>query len=406
MSNKTGKVFAAVLALALALCFAVPAFAAAYAPVSGDAVHGFKQFLIIDEDARVPSIEFSYSIAPGSAVAPEAGRMAVLAGVGTPSIGSAVFTEGEAVSAASAPGVTLSSTQRFAEKTVNYNFSGVSFPEPGIYRYVVTMTSSGQQAVDYDIQKGASALEKQRILDVYVIDESGVLKVDSYALHELSAPIPTTPQGGSGSVATVHERLADKSEGFVNLYATQDLEFGKEITGNQGAKDKYFEFSLKVSGAAPNTTYIVDIANAESASGSTEATAVGNRNQSNPTQFKTDASGAASVKYYLCDGQYVYVKGLPRDSKYALSENREDYVSENGIAASIAKGSAAHLDPVSGTIAAADIMTGFTNTRNGIVPTGLITAVAPAAGVFAAGGAGLAVMLLGRKHREDGDEKA
>ena len=85
---------------------------------------------------------------------------------------------------------------------------------------------------------------------------------------------------------------------------------------------------------------------------------------------------------------------------------REDYVSENGIAASIAKGSAAHLDPVSGTIAAADIMTGFTNTRNGIVPTGLITAVAPAAGVFAAGGAGLAVMLLGRKHREDGDEKA
>ena len=84
MKNKLRKTAALVLCLALTVICAVPAFAAAYTPVNGDAVHGFKQFLIIDKDARVPKTEFNYSIAAGSAVPAAAGKMEVLAGVGTP----------------------------------------------------------------------------------------------------------------------------------------------------------------------------------------------------------------------------------------------------------------------------------------------------------------------------------
>ena len=405
MKNNLRKTAALVLCLALAALFAVPAFAAAYAPVNGDAVHGFKQFLIIDKDARIPKTEFNYSIAAGSAVPASAGKMAVLAGVGTPSVGKAEFTEGEAVSDTAVEGVILESTQRFAQKTVNFDFTGVAFPEPGIYRYIVTMTTGSQQAMKYDIQKGASATAKKRVLDVYVIDDAGSLKVDSYAFHELVSDIPAGTSGGSASVASQHARLSDKSEGFVNLYATQDLTFGKEVTGNQGSKDKYFEFTFKLANAEKTATYIADISAAETASGTTEATIPANRSKSNPTQFITDATGTATVKYYLCDGQYVTVKGLPEDSSYVLTENKEDYVSANGIAASIARGGEAHTDAQSGTIASADIKTGFTNTRNGIVPTGILLAAAPAAGTVALGIAGLAVIVAGRKRRDEKDDQ-
>ncbi|MBR5734319.1 MAG: hypothetical protein IKX79_02095, partial [Desulfovibrionaceae bacterium] len=213
MKKKLRKSAVLALCMALAMLFAVPAFAAAYTPVSGDAAHGFTQFLIIDKDARIPNAEFSYSIKAGSAVPASEGKMEILAGTGAPTVGKAVFTEGEAVSDTAVEGVTLKSDQRFAQKTVSFDFTGVSFPEPGIYRYVITMTSAGQQAMEYDVQKGASATAKERVLDVYVIDDAGVLKVDSYALHELASDVPTGAAGGSSSVSSAHARLADKSAG-------------------------------------------------------------------------------------------------------------------------------------------------------------------------------------------------
>lgn len=405
MKKSFRKAAALALSLALVMLCGICAFAASYTPVKGDASCSFKQFLIIDKSARIPKIEFSYSITPGSAVSASAGKMAVLAGVGLPTVGKAVFAEGEEVSETAVEGVTLGADQCFAQKTVAFDFTGVSFSEPGIYRYAVTMTSSGQQAVRYDIQKGSSAEEKKRVLDVYVIDDGGVLKVDSYAFHELASDVSAGSSGGSADVSGEHARLADKSEGFVNRYATRDLTFGKEVTGNQGSKDKYFEFTFRLSGAEKSAAYMADISAAETASGSTEATIATNRGKTNPASFTTDASGAASVKYYLCDGQYVTVKGLPEGSAYEITENREDYVQTEGIDASIARGGTAHTDPLSGTIAEADVRTGFTNTRNGIVPTGIILAAAPGAGAAVLGLGGIAVILAAGKRRGEKDDQ-
>ena len=205
-----------ILFTVIMICSAVPAFAAAYTAVRGDNTHGFKQFLIVDKDAGIPSVEFEYSIAPGQAEAASNGKMAVLAGVGSPAVGKAVFTEGETAGSAAAEGITITADEKYAVKTVNFDFSAVSFTEPGIYRYVVTMTSSGQQAVEYDVQKGSQAESKKRILDVYVIDQDGTLKVDSYVFHELASSVSEGEEGGSADVSSAHAKLADKSEGFVN----------------------------------------------------------------------------------------------------------------------------------------------------------------------------------------------
>ena len=399
------KVAALVMVLALTVCASVPAFAAEYTPVRGDAEHGFKQFLVVDDNARIPAIEFEYSIAPGQGIAAAEGRMEVMAGVGSPTVGKAVYEEADVTSRAPANGVTLNGSQKYSVKTVNVDFSGVSFSEPGIYRYIITMTSADQQAVDYDVQKGVQATAKKRVLDVYVIDDDGTLKVDSYALHELENEVPAGSEGGSSSVSAEHEKLADKSEGFVNIYATQDLGFGKEVTGNQGSKDKYFTFTLKITNAAPNTTYFADLSLAEGESGGGIAFR-GSRGAGDPGEFATDGNGTATVNYHLCDGQYVLVKGLPRGCSYVLTEDKEDYVSAEGISADLSWNGDPFTDPVSGTIASSDIMTGFTNTRNGIVPTGVMMAAAPAAGVFVLGGAGFAAVLALKRKRDGEDENA
>ena len=405
----SGRAAAALaLALAMVLLAAVPVFATDYVPVKGDAQQSFKQYLVLDKNAQVPAIEFNYSITPGEAIPASEGRMEVLAGVGQPTVGSAVFTAEEEASAQIPEGYEVYDEEKCAVKTVNFDFSGVSFTEPGIYRYVVTMTSAGQQAVTYDIFRGNQSTEKKRILDVYVIDEDGVLKVDSYAFHELASQVPAGAEAGSASVASEHAKLADKSDGFTNYYATQELAFGKEVTGNQGARDKYFIFTLKITDAAPNTVYHVDLSFADSVSGSTDATAPANRGKTNPAQFTTDASGAATVNYYLCDDQYVLVKGLPQGCGYELSEDREDYISTAGIGSDegeIIRGVRnSFTAPVSGTITGFDIYTGYTNTRNGIVPTGIILTAAPAAGALALGGGGIAAIVISKRRKDSEDE--
>ena len=411
MNVSIRKAAALALGLVLAVCASVPAFAAnsvpvapGYPPIAGDSAHGFRQYLVINSGARIPAVEFAYSIAPGQAAAASDGNMEILAGVGQPTVGKAVFTEGEETSFEPAAGLELDDFQEYAVRTVNFDFSGVQFTEPGIYRYIVTMTSAGQQAVDYDVQRSAQTTAKKRVLDVYVLDDDYVLKIDSYAFHELEDAVPAGSQGGSASVSAQHARLADKSEGFVNGYATQNLRFGKKIAGNQGAKDKYFAFTLSITSAAPNATYMVDLAGAEDVSGNTDATRPSNRAKTNPAQFTTDSNGAATVNYYITDGQFVKVQGLPRGCSYELTEDKEDYVSTVGLNISPSRGDADNSARITGTIADADIKTGFTNTREGIVPTGIMMAAGPAAGIFALGGAGLAGFIAVKRRRSGEDE--
>ena len=44
-----------------------------------------------------------------------------------------------------------------------------------------------------------------------------------------------------------------KDKGFTNEYATQDLTFSKTVTGNQGSREKYSQFTVKISNAVAGT---------------------------------------------------------------------------------------------------------------------------------------------------------
>ena len=389
------KIMAIIMATALIMSIAAIS-ASAYTAVSGDNTLSFNKFLIVDEDARIPAITFNYTIAPGSAVAADStnNTPAIIAGVGTPTIGSATFASGETTytSVQGNDQVTLTNGKKYAKKTVTVDFTNVSFTQPGIYRYVITeSTNNDNKAVSYDTQTTGTA--RTRYLDVYVIDNNGALAVSEYVMHETTAVVEN-----NNTETTEDDVAADKSSGFVNEITSHELTFGKEVTGNQGSKDKYFKFTLTISGAQANTTYEVDLSAAEASPTQTAATVYDT--MSNPATVTTGSHGVVTEYFYLKDGQYITVKGLPEGYMYELSEVVEDYTATNGISQDT-NGTTAYQDPVVNTTGVnADIKTGFTNDRSGVIPTGVLLTIAPfAIGILLFGA--LIIFIIAKRRRNN-----
>lgn len=393
------KIMALLMVTALIMgIVAISASAANYTAVAGTST-SFNKYLIVDEDAEVPAVTFRYTIAPGTPIEPTNRTLSVFAGVGTPVVGTAAYAASDTKSTTVANGdlVTLDSGENYVKKVVNINFASVSFPEPGIYRYILTEEEiSGVTGIQYDTQKSGAATDKTRILDVYVTNNNGALAVSSYVLHDTAAAVP------DDVVTNDDEPVADKSDGFVNEYKTSNLEFGKEVTGNQGSKDKYFDFTLTIANALPNTAYTVDISGAEATSVANAATIAANAGQTNASTITTDANGAATVHYYLKDGQYVKVKGLPQAATYTLTENYEDYTQTAGITTPVSGKEQAYAAPASSAtaIGANDVYVGFTNAKKGVIPTGVLLTIAPfAIGILLFGA--LIIFIIAKRRRNN-----
>ena len=370
--KRFSKIMAILMVTALIIAVvAIPASAEnTYTSVNGTNTQ-FNKYLVVDSDTNIPAISFNFTVAPGTAVDATSTTPAVLAGVGTPSIATVTFTDGQATSTTAPSDLTLASGKKFATQTATVDFSGVTFTEPGVYRYVITeQETTGAKAVTYDTQVSSNGTSKVRYLDVYVEDQNNALVVSSYVMHETATVVP------NNSTATTDDDVAtDKSSSFVNEVSTKDLEFGKEVTGNQGSKDKYFEFQLVISNAQASTTYSIDLTSAEASPTATDATSYSS--MTNPTSFTTNGTGDANITFYLKDGQYITIPGLPDGYGYTLTETAEDYSSSATISAANGKGGVAYSDPATGSNVSANIKTGFTNDRTGIIPTGVLLTIAP-----------------------------
>ena len=382
---------ALVMLLAFALLIGTTAISASaentYTPVNGTNTQ-FNKYLVVDKDTNIPAISFDFTVAPGTAVAATATTPAILAGVGTPTIATVTFTNGQATSTTAPSDLNLASGKKFAVQTATVDFSGVTFTEPGVYRYVITeQETAGAKAVTYDTQ-AATAGSKVRYLDVYVADVNNALTVSSYVMHETATVVANDD---ADSIAD------DKSSSYVNEISTKDLEFGKEVTGNQGSKDKYFKFQLAISNAQANTTYSIDLTSAEASPTKTDATTYSS--MTNPASFTTNDNGDATITFYLKDGQYIKIPGLPVGYGYTLTETAEDYASSATISAANGKGGVAYSDGVTGTNVSTDIKTGFTNDRTGIIPTGVIMTIAPFAIGICVFGAIIIFIICRRKRR-------
>lgn len=390
--------------------------------IEGTKTTTFDKFLVMDKQANVPNATFTYAVTAGNAKAYDVAgkKFQVLAGVDADKITMA-GVGGTAEAAAAANTIVfrqgdgsdthdttkdayvkdLAAGKKYALKTATLDFSAVQFTEPGVYRYIITEDGTNQGITnDADLT---------RVLDVYVNDASAdvdgtftkKLTIAGYVLHSNVDDEPDVSAGENfGSTGAYTDK---KSQGFTNSYDTSDLTLRKQVTGNQASRDKYFEFTLNIAAAQPNTKYDVVIDDADATSKANAATIDANVGQTNVTSITTDGAGKATQKFYLQHGQQITIQGLAKDTTYTVTENTEDYKSTANTKDTPVVDTKADTEaaPVDGTIVSTDLTTGFLNTRDGVIPTGVIMAVAPFAVVTILGGAGVVTMVMKKNKKED-----
>lgn len=337
----------AVIVAAFAMCASVatPAFAA-NTSVSGSTTT-FNKYLVMDADANVPNVTFGFTVTAGTAQVASGGSPAIYAGV-TPNliaVSDASFTTSDSTTPGT-PSNTEDSTQKYATKSVTVNLQGVTFNKPGIYRYVITETATSQDGITNDTNT-------TRTLDVYVTnkdDTSNELEVKDYALH-------------------LSDDSSKKADGFTNTYATHKLTLEKQVTGNQGDRNKYFKFTVSITNAVEGTVYNVDLTNADSNPNVNDGTT--NSNQ----LVATD--GTVTATYYLKDDQSITIKGLTGGTHYAITE--ESYSSDGYTTANTVDGTASLQGDTTGEKTMDDSFheVVFTNHKEGIVPTGILIETGP-----------------------------
>ena len=290
------------------------------ATIEGTKTTTFDKFLVMDTQANVPNATFTYAVTAGNAKAYDVAgkKFQVLAGVDADKVtmagvgaadaaaNSIVFKQGDGSdthdTTKDAYVKDLAAGKKYALKTATLDFSKVQFTEAGTNQGITN---------DADLT---------RVLDVYVNDASAEvdgaftkkLTIAGYVLHSNVDDEPDVAAGENfGSTGAYTDK---KSQGFTNSYDTSDLTLSKQVTGNQASRDKYFEFTLNIDKAQPNTKYDVVIDEADATSKANAATIEANAGKANVTSITTDDAGKATQKFYLQHGQQITVQGLAKDT--------------------------------------------------------------------------------------------
>lgn len=292
--------------------------------------------LTMDENAMVPNVMFNYSIAPASKnELTSTGGMPVTAGVdGAVSLSPdfVKYSDGK-WNHENADGTTTITAQLSAVLDAS------EFKAPGIYRYKITQQKPVLDGLD--VRNGPL------FLDVYVENNDTGYVVKGCTLSAEAGP-------------------GKKTDGFVNDYATHKLTIKKIVAGNQGDKNKDFQFTVSLSGATGETYKYVKV-----------------KKDGTSTPGNVANSGS-TVSVNLRDGDYIIFYGLSSKDTYAVTEG--DYKKE-GYETSYKIGETGN-ETKSNTISAkgigdSDTTVTFTNTKEATVPTDVIRTVVPYAAIVA-----------------------
>lgn len=293
--------------------------------------------LTMDKYAVEPNADFKYTIAPAEASELTNTGMPATAGVeGAVSLSpSSVNYSVEGLSSEdNADGVTKTITAQMSVSLVTLWFTA-----PGIYRYKITQTPP-----ELD---GLNVVYKELFLDVYVENGNSGLVAKGCTLSTAA---------GSGS----------KISGFENKYVTHKLTITKVVAGNQGDKNKDFEFTVTIKGADGETYKYGTVKNGVTTM--------------NQTTTKSGATFTETLKH----GESVIVYGLSSEDKFAVTE--ADYHGD-GYKTSYKIGDGTNSTEGSSiaeeAIGAYDTTVIFTNTKDATVPTDVIRTVAPYVAIVA-----------------------
>ena len=363
---------ALVMLLAFALLIGTTAITASaettYEPIGGSTT--LVKNLVVDSDANIPGITFAYTIRRGTPKDATATTIEILESpLGGGTIGTAVFSNADTANTINGLPSDANPTQptagkKYAQKTVSISFPVGTFTKPGVYRFVINETNNNLPGVTYDSNP-------TRYLDVFVVaNNNNELSVNSYVLRDAATDI-----GINGAYV---ENPDVKSSGYTNSLTQYDFDFSKTIAGNQGDKNKRFDFTLNITGANPGTYRVIT-----------------NDVTGNPTSITVGANGTATGEYSLTNGSTVQVIGLNAGAVCTVTEDAEGYTATH----SLDNGTAVSGDSSGDVTLNSDHSVAFTNTREGIIPTGVIMAIAPFAIGICVFGAIIIFIICRRKRR-------
>ena len=332
--NKAEKLLAGVLSISLAMGVSVmPAFAAQVQGPPYEAmsrVYLTKNYELTNTGTFSPAETFSFDIEAENVTDASEG---IEAANYLPSVGDVTYAQGEAGSA--------SKTKKIEIKLPEYD-------SVGVYTYIIHEVAGNSAGVTY---YGDAIL-----LRVTVIEQDGKLRIAAVHTED--------PESTDG----------DKKDDFDNRYSAGELEVHKDVEGIMGNKDKYFEFTVQLTGEEGKTyqdSYAI----------------TGGSYDANPDSIEIKPGETTEATFYLKDDDTIHIENLPYGVEYKVSETPvADYATtETGT---------------EGEVDAAVEQANFTNTKGGTVDAGVVLDSAPY--LFTLTGAtGVGLLLtLRRRHQK------
>ncbi len=331
--NKVEKLLAGVLSISLAMGVNVmPAFAASgetYADM--DSVVIKKNYELANEGTFSPAETFSFDIEADNVT--DASDDITPENMPMPTIGTVSYLRGEAGS---------------TTKTKQIEIQLPKYDSVGVYTYIIHEVAGNSAGVTY---YGDAIL-----LRVTVIEQDGKLRI---------AAVHTEDPESTGE---------GKKDDFDNLYSAGELEVHKDVEGIMGNKDKYFEFTVQLTGEEGKTyqdSYAI----------------TGGSYDANPASIEIKPGETTEATFYLKDGDTIHIENLPYGVEYKVSETPvADYVTtETGT---------------EGEVDEAVEQANFTNTKGGTVDAGVVLDSAPYLFTLT-GAAGVGLLLtLRRRHQK------
>ena len=289
-------------------------------------------------------------------------------------------------------------------KTITADFSGVTFPAAGVYRYVITETAT------YTNTGVVDGGDHTRYLDVYVKNSTteGKYEIYGYACFKYNNNIDGRSDAATSDTVT----KAVKTEGFVansntadnhttDKYYTYNLTVGKTLSGDAGMNSHQFPFGIAFTGSETGVLPII--------SGDAGTKPTWNA-KGTMSSFNCTADEAAKLK--IANGQTVTITGIPVGTSVVINEKNDvtgtTYKSASSGAdtnagdISIATGITSNDAKVNAQTAGsvADKTVTFTNTLELISPTGVVLRIAPYALMLAAG---IAFLFISVRRRNAAD---
>lgn len=331
--NKVEKLLTGVLSISLAMGVSVmPAFAASgetYADM--DSVVIKKNYELANEGTFSPAETFSFDIEADNVT--DASDDITPENMPMPTIGTVSYLRGEAGS---------------TTKTKEIKIDLPEYESVGVYTYIIHEAAGNSAGVTY---YGDAIL-----LRVTVIEQDGKLRI---------AAVHTEDPESTGE---------GKKDDFDNLYSAGELEVHKDVEGIMGNKEKYFEFTVQLTGEEGKTyqdSYAI----------------TGGSYDANPTSIKIKPGETTEATFHLKDDDTIHIKNLPYGVEYKVSETPvADYVTtETGT---------------EGEVDGAVEQANFTNTKGGTVDAGVVLDSAPYLFTLT-GAAGVGLLLtLRRRHQK------